>query len=253
MKCYFYNDNNVEINLISGHELSDWYKDRVNSEPWFRKINTYLIQNNIIQNNIIDLGAWIGDNTIPWAKNINDRIVYAIDPSPDNINFINEMCKLNNISNVITIESAISNQDEILSTDDNYLFQCTFTSYGKNKVSATTLDNLYHTRKIDNIGYIHLDVEGMEEKVIQGANKVIEDFKPIITFEQHLLTDNYLILSKYLSTRGYTIYLNNEILPKCREDCRNLFAFPNTISNVEFLISKINKYLNNDKILSQII
>ena len=93
----------------------------------------------------------------------------------------------------------------------------------------------------------------MEDKVIQGANKIIEDFKPLITFEQHLKTDNYLSLSKYLSTKGYTIYLNNEILPTCREDCRNLFAFPNTISNIEFLISNINKNLKNDHILSRII
>ena len=45
--------------------------------------------NNVIDKNknIIDLGAWIGDNSIPWAKNI-DGIVYAIDPSKENCKYI---------------------------------------------------------------------------------------------------------------------------------------------------------------------
>jgi hypothetical protein len=53
------------------------FKKRDNHEVMFRRINTYLIKNKIIKNNIIDLGAWIGDNSIPWAKNI-DGTVYAI-------------------------------------------------------------------------------------------------------------------------------------------------------------------------------
>ena len=56
----------------------------------FLNVSGYL-KRKIIKGNIIDLGAWIGDNAIPWAKNIN-HIVYAIDPSSQNIEFITKMC-----------------------------------------------------------------------------------------------------------------------------------------------------------------
>ena len=95
-----------------------WCKTRDNHEVLFRRINTFLIQNDIIKNNIIDLGAWIGDNSIPWAKNI-DGIVYAIDPSTDNCDFINKICELNQIKNVKTIQHGISNCCELLTTNDN--------------------------------------------------------------------------------------------------------------------------------------
>ena len=98
----FTNDDYAAILLIN-HPFSKTFKGRDNHEILFRRINTFLIKNNLIKNNIIDLGAWIGDNTIPWAKNI-DGFVYAIDPSPDNCDFINKTCNLNNIINVKTIQ-----------------------------------------------------------------------------------------------------------------------------------------------------
>ena len=69
----FSNDNNVVIKVDKSLQFGEKYINRVNSEALFRKIINYMIQNNIINKdkNIIDLGAWIGDNTLPWAKNIN--------------------------------------------------------------------------------------------------------------------------------------------------------------------------------------
>jgi len=86
--CIFTNDNNVEI-LLPDHIFSDIFPKRDYSEVYFRRIHTYMINNNIIDTtkNIIDLGAYIGDNTVPWAKNIKG-IVYAIDPSSINCSFI---------------------------------------------------------------------------------------------------------------------------------------------------------------------
>jgi hypothetical protein len=78
----FTNDNNVSV-LLTDHPSSAIFKTRDGNEVFFRKITTFLINNGTIKDNIIDLGAWIGDNSIPWAMNI-DATVYAIDPSSDN-------------------------------------------------------------------------------------------------------------------------------------------------------------------------
>ena len=240
----FTNDDNVTISLID-HHFSSLLEKRDNHEVLFRQINTYLIKQNIIKNNIIDLGAWIGDNSMPWAKNIKG-IVYAIDPSPENCQFIRDTCILNNINNVNVIQSAISNSNEILSTNDD-LQHCSFEydklgTTGNIKVDAVSLDYLYETSTIENIGYIHLDVEGMEYKVIEGSDKLINECRPIISFEQHLNIDNYNAILSILQNKNYKVFLIDEILPGCRIDCRNSLAFPNEIFN-EALIQDIHTHI----------
>ena len=82
MEYTFINDNNTKVK-VPHHNFTGQYGTRVEAEPCFRRIITYLIINNIIKNNIIDLGAWMGDNAIVWSLMVKD-IVYAIDPSPEN-------------------------------------------------------------------------------------------------------------------------------------------------------------------------
>lgn len=248
----FTNDNSVEILLIN-HSFSQQFKNRDNHEVLFRRINTFLINNGFIKNNIIDLGAWIGDNTIPWSKNITGT-VYAIDPSRDNCDFINRTCELNNITNVKTIQSAISNINELLTTNES-INHCSFV-YGNpglngiTKINSASLDYLYQIKVIDNIGYIHLDVEGMEYKIIEGSSSLIDKYRPLISFEQHLEIDDYSVIVSYLKNKNYSIFLVDEILPGCRNDCRNSFAFPNEIYS-DNLIHNINNYIGTSILISK--
>lgn len=248
--CVFVNDNNVNIKLIV-HPSTHLFTDKLNDEKLFRYINTFLINNNIIKNNIIDLGSFVGDNSIPWAKNITG-MVYAIDPSPNNCDFILKMCELNEITNIKTIQSAISNTNELLSTNDN-IDHCSFVFgncgvNGQHKINAVSLDYLYEINVIENIGYIHLDVEGMELKVLQGASNIIDTCRPIISFEQHLLMENYNSVLDYLKSKNYLICLINEHLPNCLPDCRNSIAFPNEIYNPN-IIDDIHKYINHENLI----
>jgi hypothetical protein len=105
-------------------------------------------------------------------------------------------------------------------------------------------------KHFENIGYIHLDVEGMEYKVIEGSSKLIESCRPIISFEQHLEIDDYDIISSHLKSKDYRIFLIDEILPGCRHDCRNSFAFPNEIFN-ETLIENIQNYIGQNILISK--
>lgn len=239
--CVFTNDGGVQVKLIK-HRFSDVFRRRDNHEVLFRKISTFLIKQGIVKGNIIDLGAWIGDNSIPWAKNIgSDRRIYAIDPSPDNCSYIAEMAALNDVTNVTLIQKAISDKTEVLSTNEN-INHCSFVynnpgASGTHKLESCSLDQLYRDHVIQDVGYIHLDVEGMEAKVVAGATELIQSCRPIIAFEQHLDLDDYRGLSRCLISKGYTVFLNNEVLPGCRHDCRNLFAFPSESMTQDFIDS----------------
>ena len=244
----FPNDDNTFL-LIPKEKFSslcDTYKIRPYHESLFRSISSFMIKTGIVKNNIIDLGAWIGDNSAPWAK-IIDGIVYAIDPSENNCNFIKEIAKINNLDNIKVIQTAISDKDEIISTNDD-MVHATFSQNdsGRNKIFSTSLDNLMNKGDIKDIDYIHLDVEGMEYMVIKGAKELIDKYRPIIAYEIHLNLDidKNDTIKKLLIESGYRIYLMNEILPGCRYDCRNVLAIPNE-RNPAYIIDNIYNYLNN--------
>jgi FkbM family methyltransferase len=245
------------------HRFAGLFGSRNEHEVMFRRISTYLINEGHIRGNIVDLGAWIGDNAVPWAKNIDPKsllmppsavgaegaLVYAIDPSPDNCQFIRDLASLNNIQNIRVIEKAISDKREVLCTND-HLTHCSFVSDEdsltvRNQVNAWSLDDLYAAGEIADVAYIHLDVEGMENRVVAGATKLINTYKPIIAFEQHLEQDPFIELSAHIAEKGYTVYLINEVLPGCRPDCRNFIAFPSDRFDDAF-VEAINTHLGQD-------
>jgi len=255
-KIVFIHDDDIEIQLID-HKFSGEFRGRLHYEPMFRKIHTFLIKKGVIKNNIIDLGAYIGDNTLPWAKMLLPKggIIYAIDPSNENCEFIQGMCKENDLSNVKIFQTAVSDSNETLTTNGD-LHHCSFVfddnynkigENGKLKVVSTTLDSLFESTEIENIGYIHLDVEGMEYKVLKGALKILKTFQPIITYEQHLNMDDIQeipIFLKEWTRHDYQIFLINEIMPNCRFDCRNFIVFPKRVLiDYENLVEEIHKFI----------
>jgi FkbM family methyltransferase len=251
----FPNDNNIVIKVDNRSKYHDILIGRINNfEHIFRKIINYMIQNNIINKdkNIIDLGAWIGDNTLPWAKNING-IVYGIDPSPNNCSFIKELITLNNIKNIEVLQEVISDKEEELSVGEGDIDHATFSSNkGTNTYKSKSLDSLYNQNIIKNVGFLHLDVEGMEYKIILGSPNLIEKENPIVSYEGHTNTDTYLNdIKKYFIEKNYCIYRIEEACG--RDDCRNFLAIPNDINNnikLEDIYSKLNI---DDKIFVQVL
>ena len=88
----------------------------------------------------------------------------------------------------------------------------------------------------------------MEYRILKGAEKIIDELNPIITFEQHLQIDDYNIILEYLLKKNYKIFLIDEILPGCRIDCRNSIAFHKDIYSEE-LIKNINNYIGYNILL----
>jgi FkbM family methyltransferase len=215
----------------------------------FRRISTWLINNRFISKNIIDLGSWMGDNSIPWAKNTTGT-VYAIDPSKNNCEFIRQVCEMNSITNVTILERAISDREEVLATND-LIDHCSFHegSNGKISLTATSLDTLHSQGILVDIDYVHLDVEGMEFKVLKGMSGIISAYNPIIAFEQHVDTDVISNSINFLKDRNYTVFMINEVLPGCRFDCRNFIAFPDTKKYSDALRC-IRSYFGNDRLFT---
>lgn len=264
MKIVFPYDKNLELSF--NDDLKDKFNyqlDIINQyrirESLFRKIVLELIDLNLIDKNknIIDVGANVGDNSLPWAK-IIDGVVYCVELSKINIEFIKELAKTNSIKNIKLFETCVSDKEEILSTNNNIEqgHNVSFV-YDKKKWSlmwnknenkkysfkSTTFDILYEKNEINNITFFHIDVEGLELHVLNGSKKVIETFRPITVFEVHL---NQKIPNKddminFFKDRDYVVYIIDE---SCgRKDCRNFLAIP-TEHNNKIIDSNFYKNLN---------
>lgn len=227
----FINDGCQKVKLPIDNPISKTYIGRIHKESLLRQVHTYLINNGIIDTskNIIDLGAWIGDNVIPWSKMITGT-VYAIDPSSVNCEYIKRLASINNCGNVQIIQSAISDVEKILYTTDTPE-HCRFTDENINSrfsATATSLDILKSKNVITNIGFMHLDVEDMEYEVLCGSRKLIEEYRPIITYEVHIRRCTiFPKIRCMLNEYSYSQYIINEINYQCDNDCTNVLAIPN--------------------------
>ena len=68
----------IKIPIRHSHRYHHLFSKRPYHEIKFRKIVAELIKQHIINidKNFIDLGAWIGDNSVPWATKIKG-IIYT--------------------------------------------------------------------------------------------------------------------------------------------------------------------------------
>lgn len=231
----FYNDGGQKITITTENNVcNNFMRTRPDKEKHFRLIVYSMLKHGVIDinKNIIDLGAWIGDNALPWSKIING-IIYAIDPSDNNCNYIENLKKLNDVTNVTVIKEVISDKIEILkyggSIDHATFIEGPLVFKERNiEIKSTYLDKLFDDGVIREIDFIHLDVEGMEYIVLSGAKKIVEQLRPVVNYEIHIDIDKHQHdIYNYLNSQKYICYMINEILPGCRLDCRNFIAIPN--------------------------
>ena len=184
-----------------------------------------------VNKSIIDIGSYIGDNSIVWSKFLkNSGKVFAIDPYDKNLDFGKMVADINSISNIEFIEAACS--DEVGKdlryggSLDHVTFKEEINQFQK-IIKADTLDNLIK-QNINKITLLHVDVEGLELEVLKGAKKIIEKSKPTITFEQHISNEKISDVTEFIKSFGYQIFMINEVIPNCYRDCRNFIAFDQT-------------------------
>jgi len=221
--------------------------ERRNCEKLLRNLVYKLYQNNFIKNDksIIDIGAWIGDNSLIWSKFLEKTAyVYAIDPSKVNLSFIETLKKHNGIENILCVNAVCSDVENINMSFIGSINHATFSKENINAnyyLKSKTLDGIASDAEI---GLIHLDVEGHEYEVLLGSQKIIEKNLPVIIFEQHTSDKNYREVINFLRKYSYKIYIINEILLGNNKDCMNLIAF-----NENFLEEKFFELMPNNSLL----
>lgn len=99
------------------------------------------------------------------------------------------------------------------------------------KIECSCLNSVLEKNKIENFEYLNIDVEGNEEKVIQGINLI--KFKPIlITIE-----NNNLHIKDYMNSEIYNILIKNKYIFIGKTGVTNFFLIDEYAKNFLDLIS----------------
>jgi FkbM family methyltransferase len=174
------------------------------SLPIESELKNYLNGENLI---IFDVGCCEGEDTIRYSRFFPHSTIYSFEPHPDNFNKTISNLDKYKIKNAKVFNFAISNTDSII---DFYLSEghppnvpvTEDWNYGnksssilpakelhdrydwlrlKNKiqVKSATIDYFCQGNNIDKIDFLHLDVQGAEFLVLEGAKHMLNKISVI--------------------------------------------------------------------------
>jgi FkbM family methyltransferase len=135
--------------------------------------------------NVVDVGANIGYYTLMFAQVVGPegRIV-AIEPSPENLPELKLNVERNKLRNVEIIPKAVGNEQKEIGLrsgiNSGVVRDDTTPAYS---VEQDLIDNII-TEPID---FMKLDVEGYEGFALEGAQRILSKYRPIVFVEIHPL------------------------------------------------------------------
>jgi FkbM family methyltransferase len=155
---------------------------------------------------VFDVGAHAGLYSLLAANRVgSDGHVYAFEPLPQNIDFLNKHLRLNALNNVTVISAAVSDSSGIRhfkQAVDGYVGR--LDDLGELCVSTVRLDDLYMNRQILCPDLVKIDVEGAEYAVLQGAKDLLVRAHPTVFLAIHgkACRDDCVALLRWL---GYSL------------------------------------------------
>jgi FkbM family methyltransferase len=158
---------------------------------------------------VVDAGANIGVHTLFFAKKVGaDGRVLALEPQRLLFQTLCGNMALNSITNAYCWNMALGDEPGdigITALDPtqptNFGGISAGDCAGGERVAVTTIDNF----ELPRCDFIKIDVEGMEEQVLRGAERTIRRLRPLLYVECDR-SDREASLLRYLDSLGYRMY-----------------------------------------------
>lgn len=239
--------------IIRVDEFSGMFNVDIQSDLFFRLIQKNEYEPELVKlclkyidknKDIIDIGANIGFFTVLFAKNIEKGSVLSIEPTKRTLERLYKNIKLNNVTNKVDVfEGVVTNANGTVEIK-TIKGKEEFSSLGKMEhpsvaneqwtietVKGITLDELVNLKSL-NPGFIKIDVEGVEHLVFDGAQDVLNEYRPIILSElsDFLLKKNGSSAKEVINlieSCGYDIFdpIDPSSTP-CIKDFGDIICFP---------------------------
>jgi FkbM family methyltransferase len=150
---------------------------------------------------VIDVGANIGDLTLPLAQMVGDSgRVFAVESHPELFNVLCANLALNQIRNTAPINAFVATSPEVDTASP---------VWGKDayvgdrwKPRFTALDDL----DLAALDLVKVDVDGKELDVLQSGAMRIERFRPVLYFENDVKEASPALMRFVMRDLGYAAY-----------------------------------------------
>ena len=236
--------HNLRLMLYLGNDLSKQLFIGGCYDPnEFAWLNTILAPGMVF----LDVGANDGLYTIFAARKVGESgAVWAFEPSEREFQRLCHNVQWNELKQVRAFKLALSDYEgtaELKIAGSEHAGQNTLGDFiyqvpllRKQCVEVRTLDGLIHEKGLTSIDVMKIDVEGSEQRVLEGASNVLRNIRPILVFE---VADAALLrqgssseqLLDFLRSFGYTIFAFDKATGRPKqvlidEFCSNLIAVP---------------------------
>ena len=152
---------------------------------------------------VIDIGANIGDLTIPLARIVGESgRVYAIESHPETFNLLCANLALNDLRNTKPINAFIATSDKVDTGGVWGKFAYVSETWEPQFLALDSID-------LPACDLIKIDVDGKELEVLQSGEMQIERFRPILYFENDNRELSAPLLAYCMDKLGYNLYLHS--------------------------------------------
>jgi FkbM family methyltransferase len=208
-------------------------------------------------NTVFDIGSCEGEDAIRYGRFFKGAMVYAFEPRPDNLDIIRKNLRLFKAEDFVKVEGIAlsdekgsfdfylsSGQPEIATEGWDYgnksssllppsqsMEEHTAWLKFNEKIIIPTdrMDQFCRERSITNVDFMHIDVQGAELKVLQGAGDLLQKTRAIwmeveavelykgqplkSDVEQFMKTRNFqCVLDTVNAVAGDQLYVNNALV-----------------------------------------
>jgi len=161
---------------------------------------------------IFDVGANFGYYALMLAAGLRGECeVHAFEPSPATYRRLVRHVALNRMDCVRPHRLALSDAPGTASMHPrNGNSGASYLEAGGQEVTVSTLDAFVETNGIERLDFLKLDVEGLEERVLRGGERVLGELRPTILLEIQPTTlrragSSAQQLVDHLGSRGYVL------------------------------------------------
>lgn len=198
-----FSNKNVSGNEICGFKFTD------------QSFNKHCFMNDFSQKDleymgdkdIIDAGAYIGDSSLAFTK-LTSANVHAFEPFEGSFNKMLDNIELNNIHNIVPIKASLSDingEEKIYLSGDNIQGITSDEKYRRYDKSFTiktmTIDKYVEVNDL-NVGFIKVDVEGAEQRLLNGAIETIKSQKPILILSIYHKPEDFFEIKPWIEQLG---------------------------------------------------
>ena len=126
----------------------------------------------------LDCGAFTGDSATMFEREYFPSSIYSFEPNPENLSYLSETIKNNNLERVFPIHKGVGEENGVLNFNLLGISSCV-SNLGNNEIEVVSIDEFVRKNKLS-IGLIKMDLEGYEFEALNGAKETIKQFKPVL-------------------------------------------------------------------------